>query len=257
MSIQILPIPALRDNYIWALVHPTKPYCAIVDPGDAEPALSFLQTHQLTLSAILITHHHWDHTQGISEIIQQHPAPVFGPKLETIPDCQHPVSEPDVVTLDKLEARFHVLDIPGHTRGHICYYGMNSLFCGDTLFTGGCGRAFEGSPKQLYQSLEKLAALPEDTQVYCGHEYTQKNLEFALSIEPDNPQLKKRLRLVDEQRAQNVPTVPSTLQIEKATNPFLRCHLPSIRQKAEIIAQEPLVEPSDVFKVIRALKDKY
>lgn len=257
MNVEILPIPALKDNYIWALVNKTKHCCVIVDPGSAKPVLDFLKTHELKLSAILVTHHHWDHTDGISEIIQHHPATVFGPALENIPHCTHKVSEPQTVHLSELELTLQVINTPGHTMDHICYYGMNSLFCGDTLFTGGCGRAFEGTPEQLYHSLEKLAMLPDKTQIYCGHEYTQKNLEFALGLEDNNLILRERLKFADEQRDRGLPTVPSTLGIEKETNPFLRCHLDSIRKAAETASGRKLSGAKAVFEAIRDLKNRF
>lgn len=257
MNIETLPIPALKDNYIWALVDTTKRCCVIVDPGESEPVLDFLATHHLKLAAILITHHHWDHTDGIAGIIKHHPVPVFGPALENIPYCTHQVSGSETVQLPCLDISFQVIDTPGHTMGHVCYYGNNSLFCGDTLFTCGCGRAFEGTPAQLYHSLSKLAELPDETRVYCGHEYTQKNVAFALGLEMDNPVLQERRQLTDEQRGLGLPTVPSTIQIEKETNPFLRCHLKSIHKAAEAKVGRKLTTPESVFEVVRDLKNKF
>lgn len=253
----ICPIPALKDNYIFALIDKTQHCCAIVDPGEAAPVLHFLKTQALKLSAILVTHHHWDHTDGIAEIIKHHPAPVFGPALENIPSCTHQISDNQMIDIPGQSLTFKVIETKGHTLGHVCYYGHHSLFCGDTLFTGGCGRAFEGTPSQLYHSLQKLMTLPDNTKIYCGHEYTQKNLEFALTLDPNNLILKERLNFVIQQRNQNLPTVPGILEIEKQTNPFLRCHLISIHQAAEARAGRKLLNAESVFEVIRDLKNKF
>jgi len=223
-------IPALKDNYIFALIDNSQKNIVIVDPGEAQPVLKFIAKHSLTLIAILITHHHWDHTNGIEDIIKKHPASVFGPKDEVIPALTNPLSDNDHFELNHFP-EFEVLRIPGHTKGHIAYLINNKLFCGDTLFAAGCGRAFEGTYDELYQSLMKLNALPEDTDVYCAHEYTLNNLKFAEVAEPHNEDVKNRIRFVKNLRDQGIPTVPSTLQLERLTNPFLRC---DINQFAEL-----------------------
>jgi len=255
--LHIEPINALSDNYIWAIIHPKKKTCAIVDPGAASPVLNYLKEHALTLVGILITHHHWDHTGGINDILQHHTAPIFGPSKDNISILDHFLDEGKTAHLPELEASFQVLDIPSHTLGHIAYYGHGVLFSGDTLFTAGCGRIFEGNAQQMKDALDKLTALPDDTLVYCGHEYTENNLRFAITVEPDNSDIQARLEDVKGLRAQNKPTVPATLALEKKTNPFLRCHLPSVKAAAENYAAHPLNTPTDVLRAIRTWKDHF
>ena len=177
---KIIPVPAFEDNYIWLICDGR--YAAVVDPGDAEPVLGHLSRHGLRLAAILITHHHGDHTGGIEALLRHAAVPVYGPRKENIPGITNPVGTGDTVRLPELGVEFAVLDVPGHTAGHIAYYGANSLFCGDTLFTCGCGKLFEGTPAQMHASLQKFAALPDDTQVYCAHEYTLENIRFAKKV---------------------------------------------------------------------------
>lgn len=229
--------------------------CLVVDPGDADPVLSCLEQQGLDLKAILITHHHGDHINGIEKLLRKYSLPVFGPRAETIPGVSEGVQEGDTVHIPALNLHFRVLNIPAHTQGHIAYYGHSSVFCGDTLFTGGCGRLFEGSAAEMVASLQKLASLPNNTLVYCGHEYTEANLRFALLVEPNNPALLQRLTAIQQLRAQNRPTVPALLSIEKATNPFLRTHLPSVKAAAEHFAGTPLRTPIEVFAAIRRWKD--
>src|SRR3954468_1521332 len=190
MEPRIVPISAFKDNYVWTLRN--ERYAAVVDPGEARPVLDYLAREKLQLAAILATHHHPDHVGGIAEILARHKAPVYGPRNEPIETLTQPVSEGDEVAVPELGVRFSVLDIPGHTRAHIAYYGAGALFCGDTLFACGCGRLFEGTAQQMYASLQKLAALPDDTKVYCGHEYTLANIGFAKSVEPRNAALAAR-----------------------------------------------------------------
>jgi hydroxyacylglutathione hydrolase len=222
-DLTVLAVPAFNDNYLW-LIHDGH-HAAAVDPGDAAPILDALATHKLALTAILLTHHHADHIGGVPQLLDRYDVPVFGPRNDGIAAVTHPLSEGDRIAVPGLDLQLDVLDVPGHTRGHIAYVrreGVHWLFCGDTLFAGGCGRLFEGTPAQMASSLSKLAALPEDTLVYCAHEYTLSNLRFALAVEPGNPAL--QLRMADEsaKRAAGLPTVPSNIGIEKATNPFLR-----------------------------------
>lgn len=246
-------VPAFDDNYIWLPQDAQQTMAAIVDPGDATPVLDYLEQHSITPVAILITHHHGDHTGGIADILDHHEIPVYGPAHESIRHVSQPVQEGDVVELPFASLR--VLDVPGHTRGHVAYYGEGALFCGDTLFAGGCGRLFEGTPQQMWQSLSKILALPDATQVYCAHEYTQANLQFAIVAEPDNAELQQRIVDTRQLRAQHKPTVPSSLALEKATNPFLRCQLPHIQAAAEDFAKRPLPQADDVFAVVRHWKD--
>lgn len=222
-ALSVLTVPAFADNYLW-LIHDGVS-AAVVDPGDAQPVLAALQAHGLTLSAILLTHHHADHTGGVTELLQHYAVPVFGPRKEPIAGVTQTLTEGDTVRVPALDLELAVLDVPGHTRGHIAYLrqdGENWLFCGDTLFAGGCGRLFEGTPAQMVDSLAKLAALPGDTRVYCAHEYTLSNLRFALAMEPQNAALVARMETESAKRAAGLPTVPSTITLERATNPFLR-----------------------------------
>jgi hydroxyacylglutathione hydrolase len=252
---EVRRIHAFDDNYIWLIGCNDSPTVAIVDPGDADPVLAYLEQEKLQPVAILITHHHGDHTGGVKELVARYNIPVYGPAHERIPALTHPVGEGDEVTLDACRLRLRVLDTPGHTGGHVCYVGHDALFCGDTLFTGGCGRLFEGSPEQMYTSLEKLRALPDSTQVYCAHEYTLANLAFAVVAEPENPAIRSRLEEVRRLRAEHQDTVPALLQLEKETNPFLRSHVPSLIRAAERFAGRPLSSPAEVFATVRHWKD--
>lgn len=257
MPINIIAVPALKDNYIWLLTHTPSNHAIVIDPGEAAPVLKQLSEKNLKLAAILITHHHWDHTQGIEELLRHQKVPVYGSAQEAIEFCDHPLQDNDIIHFDQLDLSFSVMEIPGHTRGHIAYYGMNSIFTGDTLFTAGCGRIFEGTPAQMYHSLNKIAGLPPETFVFCGHEYTEQNLLFAKTVEPDNSQLMARLHKVQKLRASNKPTVPALLGVELQTNPFLRCHLPSISQAVEQHCGKTLATPTDVFTELRLWKDGF
>ncbi len=261
-------VPAFDDNYIWLVHHPDRPQVAIVDPGDAKPVIEAITAAGLEPIAILITHHHWDHVGGISDLLahyQQRPLPVYGPAHETIPHINTPLIEGDTVRLEALNAEFRVMDVPGHTAGHIAYYHASTshadthhpglLFVGDTLFAGGCGRLFEGTPAQMHDSLTRIGALPDNTQVYCAHEYTEDNLVFARIAEPENTALQARQDGVRQQRAQGLATVPSQLGIEKATNPFLRSGQSDIIRAAEAFAGRKLSTGAEVFGVVRHWKD--
>lgn len=230
----IIALPAFHDNYIWLLRRGSA--AAVIDPGDAAPVLDYLSQEQLRLADILITHHHADHQGGITGLLAHFPAAVHGPAAESITGLTQALRGGETLTLGALALRLRVLPVPGHTRGHLAYYGAGALFCGDTLFGAGCGRLFEGSAAQMFASLATLAALPEETAVYCAHEYTEANLRFALAVEPENPAVQARARDAARRRAAGLPTVPSTIRLEKATNPFLRCTVPEViaaaRQKA-------------------------
>jgi len=253
--LKVQRIHAFDDNYIWLIGCRDRSQVAIVDPGDADPVIEHLEREGLQPVAILITHHHGDHTGGVRELVQAYAIPVYGPANERIPALTHPVGEGDTVTLDECGLHFKVLDTPGHTRGHVCYVGHGALFCGDTLFTAGCGRLFEGTAEQMYASLEKLRALPDETAVYCAHEYTQANLAFAVVAEPDNAATRARLEEVRRLRAEHLDTVPALLGLEKQTNPFLRSHVPELVRAAEAFAGGPLGDPAAVFATVRRWKD--
>lgn len=253
--LEVRSIHAFDDNYIWLIGCTDNPKVAIVDPGDADPVIERLEKDGLQPVAILITHHHGDHTGGVKELLQRYNIPVYGPAHERIPTITHNVGEGDTVQLIECGLTFKVLDTPGHTRGHVCYVGHDALFCGDTLFTAGCGRLFEGTAEQMYTSLEKLRSLPDETMVYCAHEYTQANLAFAIVAEPNNLSTRQRQEEVRRLRAVHQDTVPGLLSREKQTNPFLRCHIPELIQAAESFAGHPLQTPVEVFATVRRWKD--
>ncbi len=252
---KVIAINAFEDNYIWLLHDAAQRQAVAVDPGAAGPVLKALQRSGMKLVGILVTHHHQDHTGGIRELLSHYPVPVYGPAGETVPGLTDPLREGDRVALEALEMHFSVLDTPGHTAGHIAFYGEGMLFCGDTLFAGGCGRVFEGTPQQMHASLTKLAVLPEQTRLYCAHEYTLANLRFACRVEPDNDALRVRLQEVERQRSRGESTLPSTIGVELATNPFLRSDRHSVIEAAQRFRQKELSSASDVFAAIRAWKD--
>ena len=253
--IEIVPLPAFQDNYIWTLQDGTS--AAVVDPGEARPVLEHLARTGLSLVTILATHHHPDHVGGIDELVSMKKVPVFGPKGEPIPALTHPLGQDDKVSIPELAAEFSVLDIPGHTRAHVAYYGLGSLFCGDTLFACGCGRVFEGTPAQMLHSLTKLAALPDETKVYCGHEYTLANIKFARAVDPGNAALAAREERARRLRDAGRPTLPSTLGEERATNPFLRCAEPVVVEYANKYLGSRIGDPVSVFAAIREWKNRF
>ena len=257
-ALGVLAVPAFKDNYLW-LIHDGV-HAAVVDPGDAAPILAALDEHHLTLTAILLTHHHADHIGGVPALLARNNVPVFGPRADGIAAVTVALGEGDHVDVPALALRLRVLDVPGHTLGHIAYVsetaGADWLFCGDTLFAGGCGRLFEGTPAQMRASLAKLAALPENTEVYCAHEYTLANLRFAHAAEPANEQITERIARESAKRERGVPTVPSSIALEKATNPFLRHEQAAIA--AELVAQgrmAPGAGPLAAFTALREWKN--
>ncbi|HLU76687.1 MAG TPA: hydroxyacylglutathione hydrolase [Burkholderiales bacterium] len=251
----VVPIPAFNDNYIWAL-HDTR-RVAIVDPGDARPVQDYLRREGLALSAILLTHHHNDHIGGVATLARAHDVPIYAPHDERIATATERVREGDTVELPEFGLKFEVLEVPGHTRTHVAYYGAGMLFCGDTLFACGCGRLFEGTPEQMHRSLGKFAALPDDTLVYCAHEYTLSNIAFSRAVEPDNAALAAREASDRASREANRPTLPSTIGLEKATNPFLRVTEPAVTASAARYAGRDLGTPVDVLAAIRQWKNEF
>ncbi len=255
--LQVTAIPAFADNYLW-LIHDQR-HAAVVDPGDAAPVEATLASLDLTLDAILLTHHHADHAGGVPALLARWNVPVFGPAREAIAGVTVPLSEGDRVSLPSLQLDFSVLDVPGHTAGHIAYVSADPrwLFCGDTLFAGGCGRLFEGTPEQMTQSLAKLAALPEDTRVYCAHEYTVSNLRFAMAAEPGNAVLAERLASDQRRRECGEATVPSTIGIERLTNPFLRYREAAVIARLQSEGRLSGTDPIAAFAALREWKNTY
>ena len=254
---KIIPVQAFQDNYIWVVQN--ESYAIVVDPGDAAPVSEYLNEHKLQPLAILVTHHHRDHIGGIKKLVELYNTPVYGPRNEIIPCMNHPLGEGDVIEFKELNFRLKVIDIPGHTLGHIAYLWDGGMFCGDTLFTCGCGKLFEGTAEQLHASLQRLADQPDNTLVYCTHEYTEYNTPFALICEPNNTALKQRIQDAENLRAQNQPTVPSTIKLEKATNPFLRCKEPEIIHHIEqqFGIQLPAGDEQAAFTALRKWRDLF
>jgi hydroxyacylglutathione hydrolase len=256
-TLNVLAVPAFNDNYLWIVHDHTN--AIVIDPGDAMPILATLDAHKLSLVAILLTHHHADHIGGVPDLLERFDVPVYGPQLEKIATVAYPLTEGDTVTISKPGLEFSVLDVPGHTRGHIAYVAHRQgwLFCGDTLFAGGCGRLFEGSPAQMLDSLSKLAALPDATKVYCAHEYTLSNLRFAQAVDPDNAALTERIQIEQAKRDQGQPTVPSTIGLEKATNPFLRYKETAILDRLKAAGRLHQTEPVAAFAALREWKNTF
>lgn len=249
------PVPAFSDNYVWLITDPPAPAAVVVDPGEASTVLQVLRKRKLELAAVLLTHHHGDHVGGVDEILRAHQVPVFGPAHENIATVDHPVEGGDLVPLPDLGLDLEVLDVPGHTAGHVAYRGPDFVLAGDTLFAGGCGRVFEGTPEQMHASLKSLANLPAETLIYCAHEYTIANLEFAREVEPYNEALAHRLEAAKTARAEGRPTVPSTVAEELETNPFLRCDQSAVIAAAENWSGLDVPTEVDVFTIIRSWKD--
>lgn len=251
-------IPAFTDNYIW-MIRDGGDAAVIVDPGDATPVLARLRAEGRRLTAILITHHHRDHTAGIADLVAHFGCPVYGPASESIPGLTHPLQAGDSVDIAEPSLCLRVLAVPGHTAGHIAYIENADGFAlvGDTLFAGGCGRLFEGTPAQMLASLEQLAALPPTTLIYCSHEYTLNNLRFAAAVEPDNLAVRQRLQKVQALRSENRITLPSSIGEEITTNPFLRCRLQSVALSAMHQTERTLSDPVEVFAAVRRWKDGF
>lgn len=254
----LIPLPAFNDNYIWVLHDGRR--ALVVDPGESDGVLKWLGSEGIALDAILVTHHHGDHTGGVDALRQATGARVIGPSREIVPEPLDRVSDGD--TIELLGLRFEVLDVPGHTAGHIAYHcanvdGRPLLFCGDTLFSAGCGRLFEGTPQQMLTSLDRLAALPDDTRVCCTHEYTLSNLRFARAVDPDNTDLQAYEQHCQSLRERNLPTLPSSIGLEKQINPFLRVRVPALSEAARRHAPETPSNALGVFTTLRAWKNVF
>ncbi len=260
-SIRIHAIPAYTDNYIWLIEH-NSGEAVVVDPGDEKPVLEVLQEKNLTLVAIIITHRHWDHVDGIKPLLNYYPVPVYGPHSKRIPQVNHPVSEGDQLCFfSENPLTLSIIDVPGHTKEHIAYLEHSTehciLFCGDTLFAAGCGRLFDGSHQELCRSLIKINQLPESTQIYCSHEYTLANLRFAQAVEPDNTAIENRIKIEQEKRDKQQPTLPTNLKLERETNPFLRFQQTSVTRAINQFWETTWSEQEDLFGALRRWKDKF
>ena len=254
---KIHPLPAFEDNYIWLLQEGDA--VAVVDPGEAAPVMRHLDACGAHLCAILATHRHDDHTAGIGELLARWPVPVFGPARETqaVPGVDQPLSGGERIRLPELDAEFEVIAVPGHTLGHIAYYRSGALFCGDVLFGAGCGRVFEGTMKEMQASLAHLAALPPETAVYCAHEYTQSGLRFARAVEPGNAAIAARIADVAKLRERGLPTLPSNIGLELATNPFLRLRAPEVAAAASVRLGHAPDDDAEAFKAIREWRNTF
>jgi hydroxyacylglutathione hydrolase len=253
--IEIIPIPAFHDNYIWLIRQGNM--AVVVDPGEAAPVRDVLERQKLSLVAILTTHHHADHVGGVEELVRTWPVPVYGPRSESIAVVDRPLEPGSRVHLPEIGLEFDVIDVGGHTLGHIAYSGDGVLFSGDTLFAGGCGRIFEGTTEQMWQSLERLLVLPDDTRVYCAHEYTAANLRFAVEVEPSNAALHQRVERVSALRAEGRPTVPTSIELERATNPFLRVSSPEVIAAATKYRGHALHSDAEIFGALRDWKNVF
>lgn len=259
---RVSPIEAFDDNYIWLITEPHSDLCVVVDPGNADVVLQQLEKQRLKLAAIFITHHHHDHTGGVQQLVanaeKTQQFKIYGPSLEAQSVVTNKLNQGDTVNVDGMDLQFKILAVPGHTLGHIAFYDSISVFCGDTLFAGGCGRMFEGTPEQMHDSLTKLASLPATTNVYCAHEYTLANLAFAQAVEPNNVTIEARIDFCRQQRLLNMPTIPSTIAQELATNPFLRTDNGDV--SAIINSRLPnnaALSPVDIFANLRQWKDGF
>jgi hydroxyacylglutathione hydrolase len=251
----VVPLRAFADNYIWTIRD--DKCAAVVDPGDARPVLDYLGREQLELVAILNTHHHADHVGGNAGLLARWKTPVYGPHDERIAEVTHRLQDGSRFALPHFGVEFEVMEIPGHTRSHIAFHGGGLVFSGDTLFAAGCGRLFEGTPRQMHDSLSRLMQLPDATRVYCGHEYTLANIRFAKAADPGNEALRELEATAQEQRNRDLPTLPSTIAQEKATNPFVRVREPAVVAAANRFAGKTLNDPVGVLAAIREWKNGF
>jgi len=250
-------VPAFNDNYIWLIQATNSQKVLIVDPGDAQPVLDVIEQQSLIPVGILITHGCHDHIDGITPIIEHYKLPVYGSEIEGIPHLSHPVSPDNQIMVDSDFTAIRILDLPGHTKGHISFLIDNSLFCGDTLFGAGCGRIHSGTAEQLYNSLQKISQLPAQTKIYCAHEYTQDNLRFAAVIEPNNLAIQQRIRDTEQLLQKGMPSLPSVLALELATNPFLRCNQAEVMATVEQFFSKKLATELELFTAMRLWKDQF
>jgi len=253
----ITPIAVLDDNYIWFIINNNNHHCLIFDPGDAKPTKQYIESQHLIPDAILLTHHHADHIDGAAQLSKEYNIPIYGPAHDGIKQVTHPLQEGDQINFPNLNLTFTILDLPGHTLGHIAYYDQHHLFPGDTLFSAGCGRIFEGSPADMYHALSKLAALPDSTQIYPAHEYTLANLRFAEAVEPENQAIKEQIEACEKLKELNQPSLPSTIAREKTINPFLRYQEKTVITAAEQHTNKKLESSADVFATLRQWKDHF
>lgn len=258
LPLDVRPVRAFSDNYIWLIDSPLAPDRVVaVDPGDAAPVIAELHRSGASLAAILLTHHHPDHIGGVAGLLELGSVPVIGPDDARIARRTRAVRDTERCELPELGLSFETLAVPGHTLSHVAFWGHGALFCGDTLFSAGCGRMFEGTPSQMNSSLNRLRDLPPETRMFCGHEYTAANLNFALAVDPDNHAALEYQERVQRIRATGAPTLPSLLSLEVRVNPFLRCDDALVRSAAEAHAGKPLANPAEVFGVLRAWKDQF
>tara|TARA_R110002050_G_scaffold268113_1_gene410089 strand:+ start:143552 stop:144322 length:771 start_codon:yes stop_codon:yes gene_type:complete len=253
----IQAVPAFNDNYIWFIQEPVSKDLLIVDPGDSQTVIDAIEQQKLNPVAILITHHHSDHVAGVGELVNYYDIPVYGPKSEAIPHLTHPLAVRDGLIINTAFPAIRVLDVPGHTKGHIAFLIDDNLFCGDTLFGAGCGRLLGGTAKQLHASLQLIASLPEQTKIFCAHEYTQANLRFAALVEPDNSAIKRRIGDTNLLLMNGQPSLPSLLSLELKTNPFLRCLQPDVILAAHHFSGQQLDSAEAVFTTLRSWKDQF
>jgi hydroxyacylglutathione hydrolase len=254
-QIEVIPLRAFADNYVWTIRDEKR--AAVVDPGDARPVADYLKREKLELVAILNTHHHADHVGGNAGLLALWTVPVFGPDDARIAEVTGRMKDGARCTVPHFGIELQVTEIPGHTRSHIAFHGAGMLYCGDTLFAAGCGRLFEGTPGQMHDSLSRLMELPDDTRVYCGHEYTLANIRFATAVEPGNAVLRELEARAQKQRDQDLPTLPSTIAQEKATNPFVRCEEPAVISAASKYAGRQLNGPVEVLAALREWKNNF